>query len=122
MLYIRQCYHELFALEDEIMKKILIPFVVIFLLTACQSGSNLGSSFLFPSPFFPPTQDLRQSVEEALMQNDELAVSRIHVEAEQRKITLSGYVKKIRQSDTAEQIARNVSGVKEVENNIIVKP
>ena len=94
------------------------------LLAGCQSGHVVGGgpSSLFPSPSFAPQRDLAQSVQEALMRHDELAVAPIHVETRQNVVILKGYVKKIRQSDTAEQIARQVPGVQSVENYIIVRP
>ncbi|MGC1181704.1 BON domain-containing protein [Legionella sp.] len=95
------------------------------LLAGCQSNSgHLGG--LFSSPFsnhsFESPMNLSQVVQEALMRNDELAIIPIHVETIQNTVILSGYVKKIRQSDTAEQIARQVPGVQSVENRIIVRP
>lgn len=95
----------------------------IVLLAGCQSNHvGGGPSSLFPSPSLAPQMGLAQSVQMALMRNDELAVAPIHVETRQNVVILKGYVKKIRQSDTAEQIARQVPGVQSVENRIIVRP
>ncbi|OEH47485.1 hypothetical protein lpari_01500 [Legionella parisiensis] len=55
------------------------------------------------------------------MRHDDLAVSQVHVQTRQDVVILSGYVKKIRLSDTAEQIARQVPGVRSVENHIIIR-
>ncbi|MFT4060017.1 MAG: BON domain-containing protein [Legionella sp.] len=100
------------------------------LLVGCYSNpSNPSgpSNPFFPAPFANPAfggqqMTLAQAVQEALMSNDELAVAPIRVETRQNIVVLSGYVKKIRQSDTAEQIARQVPGVQSVENRIIVRP
>ncbi len=108
------------------MLKILIAGV-FGLLAGCQSNPGQPAS-LFSAPFANPSfapapqGNLTQSVQEALMRNDELAVAPIRVETRQNVVILSGYVKKIRQSDTAELIARQVPGVQSVENRIIVRP
>jgi hyperosmotically inducible periplasmic protein len=108
-------------------KYLLNTFIVsvLVLLVGCQTNPGRPTN-LFNSPFngpaFAPQANLTQSVQEALMRNDELAVAPIRVETRQNVVVLSGYVKKIRQSDTAEQIARQVPGVQSVENHIIVRP
>jgi hypothetical protein len=107
------------------MFKVLIAGV-FGLLVGCQSNpgkpaSLFGAPFANPS-FASPQGNLTQSVQEALMRNDDLAVAPIRVETRQNVVILSGYVKKIRQSDTAELIARQVPGVQSVENRIIVRP
>ncbi|ADG25599.1 periplasmic, osmotically inducible protein Y [Legionella pneumophila 2300/99 Alcoy] len=56
------------------------------------------------------------------MESNDPVINQIHVESNQNVVILSGYVKKIRQSDIAEQIARQVQGVQSVENRIIVRP
>lgn len=108
-------------------KYLLNTFIASFLLLLVGCQSNPGKpATLFNSPFngpaFAPQVNLTQSVQEALMRHDELAVAPIRVETRQNIVVLSGYVKKIRQSDTAEQIARQVPGVQSVENRIIVRP
>lgn len=102
---------------------ILVLFVV-----GCQSNPMGGGTTLFSSPFgnsnnpgFAPQMSLAQSVQEAFMRNDQLSVAPIHIQTRQNVVILSGYVKKIRQSDTAEQIARQVPGVESVENHLIVR-
>lgn len=89
---------------------------IVLLLTACQSN-NVGQMF---SPY--PTQvSLTQTVQDALMQTNDPVLARVHVETMQNDVVLSGYVKKIRQSDTAQQIAEKVPGVKTVTNHLIVR-
>ncbi|MCE0724315.1 MULTISPECIES: BON domain-containing protein [Legionella] len=104
-------------------KNLLSTLVVffLFLLVGCQSnkaGSGLFSSF---TPLVTPSANLAQTVQEALMRHDDLAVSQVHVQTRQDVVILTGYVKKIRLSDTAEQIARQVPGVRSVENHIIIR-
>lgn len=90
---------------------------LFLLLTGCMN--NTGNSTMF-SPY-QPSMSLAQSVQDALMRNPDPQIAQVHVATNQNTVILSGYVKKIRQSDTAEQIARQVPGVQTVENNIIVR-
>jgi osmotically-inducible protein OsmY len=107
------------------MQKIIISALVVglgFSLIGCQSqrsasNGNLASLF---SPF-PSSTTLAQSVQDALVQSGDPVIAQVHVETNQKVVVLSGYVKKIRQSDTAEMIASKVAGVQQVQNNIIVR-
>jgi osmotically-inducible protein OsmY len=99
-------------------------FIGIFLafLAACQSTQ--GTSSLF-NPFGSSSTSgtsLTQRVQEALVSHEDLALAKIHVQTQYDVVILTGYVKKIRQSDVAEQVARQVPGVRSVENHIIVRP
>ncbi|STY29784.1 phospholipid binding protein [Legionella wadsworthii] len=99
----------------------LVVFM-LFLLAGCQS--NQATSHLF-NPFTPLTgqsANLEQAVQESLMRSDDPGIAQVHVQTRQDVVILSGYVKKIRQSDVAEQIARQVPGVRSVENHIIIRP
>src|SRR4051812_26886833 len=102
------------------MQKYLMLVGIIVLLSGCQSaGPGL---FHYPlAPFYSSGQTIGQSVQDALMRNEDPVIAQVHVEASQKTIVLSGYVKKIRQSDMAEQIARQVPGVQTIENRIIVR-
>lgn len=64
---------------------------------------------------------ITSSVNQAMMNNINLAGIPIHVETHQGNVMLSGYVKTIRQSDTAGDVASKVPGVKSVQNNLIVR-
>nr|WP_238584599.1 BON domain-containing protein [Legionella worsleiensis] len=81
--------------------------------------NNTGTTTVF-SPY-PSTMNLAQSVQDALLRQPDPVVAQVHVTTNQNTVILSGYVKKIRQSDTAEQIARQVTGVQAVQNNLIVR-
>lgn len=100
----------------------LIAAFLMFL-AGCQSG--LRSNNLFANPFnsssYPAPMTLTQSVQDALAGSDDPVLAQVHVEANQNTVILSGYVKKIRQSDMAEQLARQVPGVQNVENHLIVR-
>lgn len=93
--------------------------VILILLTAGCQTNTVGSLF---SPSYPSGMTLAQSVKDSLMESNDPVINQIHVETNQNIVILSGYVKKIRQSDVAEQIARQVQGVQSVENHIIVRP
>jgi osmotically-inducible protein OsmY len=96
---------------------------VICLLSGCETTNTsnpVGNVFSFAPP--PMTLNLAQSVQDALIQSGDPIIGQVQVQASQNVVMLSGYVKKIRQSDTAEQIARKVPGVQNVDNRIIVRP
>lgn len=102
------------------MQKYLVNGIVVgllFILSGCMQ--NTGSSNFF-SPY-PSEVNLAQSVKNALMSNPDPVIAQVRVDSNQNTVILSGYVKKIRQSDTAEQIAHKVPGVQNVQNNIIVR-
>lgn len=76
-----------------------------------------GSFFLFR----PTDQTITAAVYDIFSHHEDLASLQIRVETQQGVVILSGYVKTIRQSDIAGAVAASVSGVKSVENNIIVR-
>lgn len=104
------------------MQKRLVQSIVVgmlFLLTGCINNSVSTSSIFSPAP---AGMTLTQSVQDALAGQDDPVLARVNVTTNQQNtVILSGYVKKIRQSDTAEQIARQVPGVQNVVNNLIVR-
>ncbi len=95
----------------------------VFLISACQSTTSsnpIANVFSFTPP--PSEINLAQSVQDALMRSGDPIIGQVRVQTNQNVVLLSGYVKKIRQSDVAEQIARKVPGVQNVDNRIIVRP
>ena len=94
----------------------VIAAISFALMTGCQvqTGENL---FKFPSR----DAALTAAVQEAMLKNDNLSSLNVHVETTKGVVLLSGYVKTIRQSDTAEEVARKTNGVKSVQNGIIVR-
>jgi hyperosmotically inducible protein len=94
----------------------LVLICLIVTLTACQT--NPVTQLFSP---YTSSNNLTQTVQEALMRSDDPLIAQVQVANNQNTIILSGYVKKIRQSDLAEQIARQVPWVQTVENNIIVR-
>jgi hyperosmotically inducible protein len=61
-------------------------------------------------------------LETALMLNGELNNFEIDTHVQNAMATLSGDVQSETEKELAEQIAQNIEGVKEVENNLVVKP
>lgn len=103
------------------MQKMILNVLVagiFFSLAGCQS-TTVNTMF---SPY-PSTTGitLAQSVQDALRQSEDPVIAQVHVATNQNIVILSGYVKKIRQSDMAEQIAHKVQGVQTVQNHIIVR-
>ena len=95
----------------------VVLFAMSFLfLASCQT--NMGGKL-----FQTQSNDisLAADVSETLKSNTALSPFNIHVEAANGAVFLSGYVKTIRQSDTASDLAGKVPGVQTVENNIIVR-
>ncbi|MCE3046194.1 MULTISPECIES: BON domain-containing protein [Legionella] len=101
------------------MKKLCIPLLSLSLLAGCQSMSGFnsyGQSFAVNGD-----EQISNAVRTSFSENEILADAPIQVSSDHGVVTLSGYVKKIRQADVAEQIASRVNGVKTVENRIIIR-
>ena len=107
------------------MKKCIIRVIhmsCLLLLGGCQT--NTTSSTWFPPTPYPmnaPRVTLAQTVQNALIRSEDPVIAQVHVETNQNRVILSGYVKKIRQSDMAEQIAAQIAGAQNVQNQIIVR-
>ncbi|WED43579.1 BON domain-containing protein [Legionella cardiaca] len=97
--------------------RILLVGIGFILTVGCQQTIT-GESI-----FSPRSSDdaITASVNQAMMRNRILVDVPVHVETHQGNVMLSGYVKTIRQSDTAGDIALKVPGVKTVQNNLIVR-
>jgi hyperosmotically inducible periplasmic protein len=88
---------------------------LLIALAGCQtfSGSMLGLRH--------SDSAITIAVKDALVNSNQFIDLAINVETTQGNVLLSGYVKTIRQSDVAADIASKVDGVKFVENNLIVR-
>ncbi len=94
--------------------------VMVLFLTGCHNSSN-----------FTPHQDLlpwtnkdaaiTNNVRQAFTMDDYLAPLNLKIETIDGNVFISGYVKTIRQSDTAQAVAQKIPGVKSVQNNLIVR-
>lgn len=110
--------------EENLMHKHLLNWSLagLFLfLTGCQTAS--GPQFFNPSDslFAPQPLTLTQAVQDALAGSGDPVLAQVIVQSEGQRVLLRGYVKKIRQSDMAEQITRKVPGVVDVDNQLIVR-
>lgn len=90
---------------------------VLCLSTGCQS---VPGNSLFVSQ---ATSDnaITASINNTFANNAQLAGIPVHVETNHGSVLLTGYVKTIRQSDVAGDLATKTPGVKAVENNLIVR-
>lgn len=97
--------------------------VCLAMLVGCQTLTNHGVFSSGHSLFSPSHSDqtITASVNNAFMNNPDLASVPIHVETQKGVVFLSGYVKTIRQSDTAGYVATKVPGVQSVQNGLIVR-
>ena len=86
------------------------------LLVGCHTTNYPG---LFA--YGPSDQAVTASVGSAFMHNRALATAPIHIETHQGTVFLKGYVKTIRQSDMAVDVATRVPGVRAVRNELIVR-
>lgn len=97
-------------------KSLLLALSVV-LMIGCHTQETTFNVFDFKSKDEIITTDVGLR----FAQNPLLADARIIIKTEQHVVALSGYVKTIRQSDMAAEIASKVDGVKSVQNNIIVR-
>ncbi len=94
----------------------LIMAVGLAMMVGCQTHTGMGFF-----KFQPNDATITTTVHDALLQNKSLSSSNVLVSTTNRVVTLSGRVKTIRQSDTAEEVASKIEGVKSVKNDIIVR-
>lgn len=100
-------------------------FGALLVLSACQTNTQAPVFTTQPSKSFfhsfSPNMSQAQTVQDALISSGDPKLAQVRVEANQNGVVLSGYVKKIRQSDAAELIAGRIVGPQNVQNNIIVR-
>ncbi len=94
----------------------VILSVGLALMVGCQTQRSMHFFKLQPTD-----TSITTAVHENLLHNEGLSSLNVRVVTHQRVVTLSGYVKTIRQSDTAEDIARKTEGVQSVQNDIVVR-
>jgi osmotically-inducible protein OsmY len=61
------------------------------------------------------------SVKNEIFQDPALKMFQIHVETFQNTVQLSGFVDSRTEAKKAEQLARNIHGVRNVRNNLVVR-
>ena len=101
------------------MKRILAIIGLLFLLNGCTNNSGLESAG--PVTYVKDSV-LTARVKTALLQQKGTEGLSIHVNSYKGVVQLSGFVDTDVNKELAGQIARNVDGVQEVVNNLIVKP
>ena len=102
-------------------KGVILSLGTVFLL-GCQQMQEQSNPIatIFQAPRSNDAV-ISEAVNEALINNIELSRYRFRVDTVNAVVTVSGYVKTIRQSDKAGEIASKVPGVKSVHNNVIVR-
>ena len=103
---------------------LIVMLTLCSLLTACyqttgQHSTNEGFFNSFPS--MSSDETITTSVNNAFMGHPDLAELPIQIETRKGTVYLSGYVKTIRQSDTAGDVALKTPGVKALHNGLIVR-
>ena len=99
-------------------KKTILP-ITLSLLVGCQTLSEFEDNVTLA----PQSNDtsITTAILESMLENENTSTLAIHVQTTNGVVSLSGYVKTIRQSDTSEEIARKTPGVNSVQNNIVVR-
>ncbi len=100
------------------MKRVLFIIAMLFMVSGCVSNSQTGSKV---GTYLSDTA-LTTKVKTALVDQKGLEGLSIHVNSYKGVVQLSGFVDTDVEKELAGQIARNVDGVSEVVNNLIVKP
>ena len=98
------------------MKRVLFIIAILFMINGCmgRSGSQVGT--------YLNDTALTAKVKTALIDQKGLEGLKITVNSYKGVVQLSGFVDTDVEKELAGQIARNVDGVVEVVNNLIVKP
>ncbi|WP_131782061.1 BON domain-containing protein [Legionella gresilensis] len=97
--------------------KIAVIATLLMSLFGCQNNILSSNSV----PFMNSDSAIIDSVRATFANNNQLAGIPIEIQSTNGIVELSGYVKTIRQSDTALELATKVPGVKGVQNNLIVR-
>lgn len=89
---------------------------IVTLLTACSalSGRETAGEYVDDA-------SITASVKTEILQDPKLKALQIHVETFKNQVQLSGFVDSSAEVLRAGQIARNVQGVQDVKNNLVVR-
>lgn len=99
-----------------LLKGLIVALSIVFL-AGCHTTDSSVNIF---SPK-PTDASITATVKQALAENQLLANAPVHVETMNGAVKLSGYVRTIRQSDAALEVATRAPGVKSVQNNLVVR-
>jgi hyperosmotically inducible periplasmic protein len=108
-------------IERNVMKK---PVLVLFITCALAvaAGCHKTSDFTGLIPGLGHTDEaVSDSVRAALESSGQFVGVPVRIEVQGGNVRLSGYVKTIRQSDVAADLATKVAGVTSVDNHLIVR-
>jgi len=97
------------------MKRIMLA-TLFTLLISCSALKTTGLG-----NYFQNDEATTTAVQAAFYNDPQLSGVPIHIETHQGRVQLSGYVKTIKQSDVAFDVASKAQGVKEVQNDLIVR-
>lgn len=97
-------------------KKALFFLFVMAMLCACApfAGRETMGEYVDDA-------GITASVKSEIFQDPALKMFQIHVETFQNTVQLSGFVDSRTEAKKAEQLARNVHGVRKVNNNLVVR-
>jgi hyperosmotically inducible protein len=100
-----------------LIKGILI--LVTMVLIGCQPTHTVTDTIIVPSTTADTSMVV--AVNDALHRDRHLVGLPIQAQVTDGVVVLNGYVKTIRQSDTAAMVVAKVAGVRTVQNNLIVR-
>lgn len=98
------------------LKQAFVLAAVLTILSACSvfSGRQTTGEYIDDTT-------ITTSVKTAILKEPLLKTFQIHVETFQNQVQLSGFVDSHKASQKAEQLARNVEGVKDVQNSLVIR-
>lgn len=94
----------------------MIAFSLIFALAGCASQQKKETAGQYLDDSIITTK-----VKSAILGNPTLKVLQIGIETYQGKVQLSGFVDSPQSVSRAGEVAKNIEGVREVQNNLVVK-
>lgn len=94
----------------------LLGLLVLLLLTACAASGTKRSTGTYIDD-----KAITAKVEAGLAGNPDTSAMQVEVETYRGVVQLSGFVDSEKSKDAAEKVARGVTGVVDVENNLIVR-
>lgn len=99
-------------------KALLVLFFIG--LCGCQTLANIPTP-MSQSSISSSDQSITAAIKSAFFDSGNYADATIDVVTEGNVVTLTGFVKTIRQYDTAVQIASETTGVKGVRNHLVIR-
>lgn len=98
------------------LSKVLPLMLIVLILSACSalSGRESAGEYIDDA-------SITTSVKNRILQDPKLNGFQIHVETFKSQVQLSGFVDSSAEAARAGQIAREVSGVQDVKNSIVVR-